>query len=1043
MSGIFDEGQTPPARPARRPPSRRPRALVPTLAVVVLLVILFSIFVEVWTGRLWFVSLGYGGVFTTILWTRVGLFVIFGLVLAAVAVGNALLAFRMRPILIGDGYRNPTVERYQDTIDPIRHWVLIGLGLVMFLFGGASASGEWKTYLLWRNGEPFGQDDVFFHRDIGFFVFGYPWYRFLITFGFTTLVIGLLVAGATHYLYGGIRLQARRDKIASGAQVQLSVLLGVFMLVKAVSYWLDRYGLAISDGSLLTGITYTDEHALLPAKNILAIIAVICALLFFINVVRPGWMLPVLGFGLLILSAVLIGGIWPAIVQRFQVKPSEADKETSYIARNIEATRVAYNIDPNTVKIRNYPGTTTDTPTQLQDKAAKLPGVRLIDPQLVAPAFEQLQQQRGFYKMPDVLDVDRYTFSGDSRPQDVVIAARELNIDGVPPDQRNWTNDHTVYTHGYGVVAAFGDQRSPSGEPVWAEQNLPSTGKLPQFKQEIYYGQTEPDYSIVGAPAGATPVELNIPDVGGNDTTAQNSTYTGAGGVPIGSMANQLLYAAKFWDSSILLSGRVNSESKVIYDRDPRLMAEKVAPWLSIDGDPYPAVVGGRLVWIMDGFTTTADYPMSDLVNVADVTNDSLTARQAVAGQTADNINYIRNSVKITVDAYDGTVSLYQWDTQDPILQAWMKAFPGVVKPKTDITPDLLAHLRYPEDLFKVQRELLSRYHVTQPKTFYGGSENWLVPEDPTQPTSAQPPFYLTVKVPGQRPEFSLTSVYVPQNRANMASFMAVNADATSKNYGQFQVLQLPSDSAVSGPGQIANAMSNDPTVSGELLKYKQNDTLVQMGNLLTLPIGGEMMYVQPVYTLRGGTGSYPILQFVVASVGGGGGDEADRVGIGTSFDQALANALGVTDTGLGTGTGSTTPPPPGSNGTPPPPGNETTTQKLTRYLANAQQSFQDAQAALDQGRLGDYQTLNKEASDWVQRAIDVQAQIDAGGSTDGSPTTPAPTTPAPTTPTATSPSGSATTAPAASATTPTPSNTPAPSSGVPTTPTTTSASSP
>jgi uncharacterized membrane protein (UPF0182 family) len=973
VSGIFDDEAGASPAPVRRTPSRRPRALLPTLGIVVLVVVLFTLFVEVWTSKLWYKSVGFSNVFSTLLWTRVGLFIVFGLALSVVTVGNIVLAFRMRPILIGDGYRNPTVERYQDTIDPIRTWVLVGIGGLMFVFGGSSGSGHWATYLLWRHGVPFGQDDQQFGRDIGFFVFGYPWYRFLIQFGFTMLVIGIIAAGATHYLYGGIRLQARRDRVSTGAQAHLSVLLGLFMLLKAVSYWLDRFGLEIAPGKLLTGISYTDDHAALPSKNILAVIALICAVLFFANVFRPTWMLPVLGLGLLILSAILIGGIWPAIVQRFQVKPSEPDKESPYIAMNITATRDAY--DLKSVDIQQYKGITHDSPLELQAKADTLPGVRLIDPRLVAPAFEALQQMRGFYKMPDVLDVDRYSLPGQTDPQDVVIAARELNLAGVPADQRNWNNDHTVYTHGYGVVAAFGDKRSSTGEPVWAEQDLPSVGDLGKFEQRVYFGESEPDYSIVGAPQGSPPVELNIPDTQAASTADQTSTYDGKGGVPVGSTFNQLLYSAKFFDSSIVLSGRVNSDSRMIYDREPRQMVEKVAPWLTVDGDPYPAVVDKRLVWIIDGYTTSNNYPQSDSINLSDATSDSLTSEQAVAGQQAHNINYVRNSVKATVDAYDGTVNLYQWDDTDPILKAWMGAFPGAIQPKSAISPDLLAHLRYPEDLFKVQRELLSTYHVTDPHTFYQGSENWKVPQDPTFASAnvAQPPFYLTVQLPGESTsQFSLTSVYVPNNRQNMASFMSVNADAASDGYGQFTVLQLPSESAVPGPNLVENAMSNDPNVSAELLKYKQDST-VQMGNLLTLPLDKEVLYVQPVYTYRGGTGSYPILQFVIVSVGGGGPNGSDQVGIGTSFDQAFANALGLSETtssGGNQGGGN------GGNGG----GNETVEQQLSRYLDNAQKAFQAAQTALTNGDLGEYQKDNNEGLQWLQRAIDLRNSTSQGG---------------------------------------------------------------
>ena len=642
------------------------------------------------------------------------------------------------------------------------------------------------------------------------------------------------------------------------------------------------------------------------------------------------------------------------------------------------------------MKLENYPGVTTDTDQQLQKKAAELPGVRLIDPRRVSDTFEQLQQIRGFYEMAPVLDVDRYKFDDQALPEDVVIGVRELNLAGVPDDQRNWANDHTVYTHGYGVVAAYGTERSPNGEPVWAQSNLPSTGKLGEFQQEVYYGESSGTYSIVGAPEGSTPVELNIPETNNDDDTqAQKSTYAGKGGVDIGSTFNQALYAAKFWDSSILLSGRVNSDSKILYDRNPRQMVQKVAPWLTVDGDAYPAVVDKRLVWIIDGYTSTADYPMSNLIDLSDAVSDSRTPENDVAGAQTDDVNYIRNSVKATVDAYDGTVTLYQWDTEDPLLKAWMKSFPDSVTPKDEISEDLKAHLRYPEDLFKVQREVLARYHVTDTPTFYQGSENWEVPEDPTQSNVDlnQPPYYLTVQLPKTAPEFSLTSVYTPRNRQNMASFMAVNADATSDDYGQFRILELPSDTAVQGPGQVANALRNDSAVAAEILKYKNTST-VEYGNLLTLPLGEEVVYVQPVYTQSGGTGSYPILQFVLVSVGGADGESADQVGIGTSFDEAVANALGLAEPELpapgdtsdnggdqGGGQGGD-----GGGGVP----NETAEQQVTRLLDEAQTKFADAQKALDEGNLGEYQDLNQQGVDLLQQAIAIQDEIAAGAGDSG-----------------------------------------------------------
>jgi uncharacterized membrane protein (UPF0182 family) len=964
VSGAFDDTPAAPA-PRKSVASRRPRALIPTLAIVVALVIAYSVFVDVWTERLWFGSVGYTSVFTKVLLTRIGLFVVFGVFISGAVVANAYIAYRLRPLVVSGGYRNPTVERYQENIEPIRKWLLIGLAGVLLLAGGVTATGHWQEFLLWVDRVSFGQKDVYFHRDISFFVFSYPWYRFVINFVSTTLILAIIAAGAMHYLYGGIRIQASRDKVSRATQVHLSVLFGLFMLVRAVSYWLDRYGLAMQQSRRFTGISYTDVHAVLPAKNILAVISLICAALFIANVIRPTLMLPVLGLGLLILSAILIGGIWPAIVQRFQVRPSEPDKEGPYIHRNIVATRSGYGLVGT--RIESYPGTSNATPTQLQTAADRIPSVRLQDPHLIAPAFEQLQQVRGFYSMPSVLDVDRYKVGAQTK--DVVIGARELNLDGLGSTQRNWANIHTVYTHGYGVVAAYGADKGANSEPHWAMQDLPSRGDFGPFEQRIYYGEQEPQYSIVGRPKASSAVELNIPDDPSNQGNPNYRTYTGRGGVQVGSTFRQLLYATKFMDSSILLSGRVNSESKLIYDRSPRTMVRKVAPWLTLDADTYPAVVDKRLVWIIDGYTTTNSYPMSERITLANATDDSRTGQGQVAKQSSTQINYMRNSVKAVVDAYDGTVTLYQWDTKDPLLKAWMKVFPNTVKPKSTISADLMAHLRYPQDLFKVQREILSRYHVENSLTFYNNSDAWRVPMDPTEGSSigtaavAQPPYYLTVKLPGEPSAFSLTSTYVPISRQNLAGFVGVNSDPESSHYGQITVLQLPTDNTIAGPTLAENTFNANTKVSSALLPYKSNNSNAQarLGNLLTLPLDNQMLYVQPVYTEQGGEVTYPILQFVIVSIN-------KRVGIGSNFSDAINSALQVKAAAPTQNQGNN-----GGKGTKP--SNQSVQQRINSYVDSAQSELEAAQKALHAGDLGQYQAHNKAAMDWLQKAIDLRNQ--------------------------------------------------------------------
>jgi uncharacterized membrane protein (UPF0182 family) len=521
--------------------------------------------------------------------------------------------------------------------------------------------------------------------------------HYLVNFSMAALVISLLAAATVHYLYGGIRLQTPGDRLTGAAQVQFSVLLGLFVLAKAADYWLDRYDIVTASGKLIDGVTYTDDHAVLPAKNILMGIAVICAVLFFLNVWRRTWTLPSVGLGLLVLSAILIGLIWPGIVQAFQVRPTEQDKEAHYIAMNIAATRMAYDIQD--VDLEPYNGgsgsaSSSDANAVLTDAAS----VPLVDPQLVHQAFEQIQQVRSYYSVANVLDVDRYNIDGTDRA--LVLGARELDQSGLPSDARNWSNLHTVYTHGNGIIAAFANQRpaddgSEGIEIQWAEGQQANQNALSDatggYESRVYYGEQSPDYSIVGKLPGAKDVELNL---GGESDSSEATTYEGKGGVAVGTTFRKLLYAIKFGDPNFLLSQRVNADSKVLYIRNPRQRVEKVAPWLTVDSDPYPAIVDGHILWIVDGYTTTDRYPLAEKESIQTMTDDALSQANNLPIVPTDQINYMRNAVKATVDAYDGTVKLYAWDTEDPMLKAWSSAFPGTVLPKTDISPELLDHLR-------------------------------------------------------------------------------------------------------------------------------------------------------------------------------------------------------------------------------------------------------------------------------------------------------------------------------------------------------------
>ncbi|MER6380035.1 UPF0182 family protein [Streptomyces sp. NPDC001250] len=941
-------------------PSRRVRTLLMTLGVLAVLGMAFTMFAGFWTDWLWYRSVHYSSVFTTMLWTKIGLFFVFGL-LMAVAVGvNIWLAHRLRPPLSAMSMEQQSLDRYRMGIAPYKKWLLLAVTALVGLLAGASAAGQWRTWLMWVNGVPFHQKDPQFHLDVAFYAFDLPWYRFLLGFGFATAILCLIAAALTHYLYGGLRVTSPGARATAAATGHLSVLLGIFVALKAVAYWLDRYGLAVKSSDFKatgewTGLRYVDANAYLPAKTILFCIAVICALLFFATLWRRTWQLPVIGFGLMVLSAILIGGLYPAIVQKFQVQPNEQAKEAPYVQKNLKATREAYGIDD--AKVTEYSGqSTTKDKTKLRDDANDAASIRIMDPNIVSPTFQQLQQMKNYYGFPTNLDVDRYR-SKDGKDQDTVIGLRELNLDGIP--KNNWINDHFRYTHGYGVVAAKGTEADSQGQPVFTEYDMPSTGDLGAYRQAIYYGEKTTTYSIVGGPQK----EIDYSDNNGEKTTS----YPGKSGVNLDNPINRAAYAAVFNEPQILYSGAIGKGSRILYNRTPKERVEAVAPWLTIDGDAYPAVVNGRIQWIVDAYTTSNGYPYSSRTTLGDTTADSLTAtnnnRTVVAQQ--NQVNYIRNSVKATVDAYTGEVKLYQWDTRDPVLKTWMKAFPGTVQPRSAISPELMAHLRFPQDLFKVQRELLTRYHVTDAQTFLTGSEVWQVPDDPTNKSgNAVPPYYLSMKMPDQsRQAFSLSTTFTPNGRDNLSAFMTIDAEAGSSDYGKIRILKLPTSTTVDGPKQVQSQFNSEQDIAAAIKLLKGGDSDIEYGNLLTVPLDNGLLYVEPVY-VRGGGLKYPLLRKVLVTYEGK-----------TAFENTLGEAL---DKVFGT-TGSTTTPP--DTGTTHPP--TSTNPTVQQALDDAQKAYDAGQKALQAPNGPDWTAYDKAQKDLkaaLKRAQDAEAAAGRNG---------------------------------------------------------------
>ncbi|MFJ9849742.1 UPF0182 family protein [Streptomyces sp. NPDC101150] len=946
-------------------PSRRARTLLMTLGVLAVLAMLFVMFSGFWTDWLWYRSVNYSSVFTTTLWTKIGLFFAFGAVMA-VAVGlNIWLAYRLRPPLSAMSMEQQSLDRYRMGIAPFKKWALIAITAVVGLIAGASASGEWRTWLQWVNGVQFGQKDPQFGKDVAFYAFDLPWYRFLLSFGFACAVLCLVAAALTHYLYGGLRVTSPGSRATAAATGHLSVLLGIFVSLKAIAYWLDRYGLAVKSSGLKsadnwTGLRYVDAHAYLPAKTILFFIAAICAVLFFATLWRRTWQLPVIGFGLMVLSAVLIGGLYPAIVQKFQVQPNEASKEAPYIKQNIKATRDAYDIQNS--EVTPYKGDYKPADEQdrqrLRDAADTTASMRLLDPNVVSPAFQQQQQVRAYYQFPSTLDVDRYKDKGGAE-QDTVIGLRELNVAGI--SDHNWINDHFKYTHGYGAVAAKGTETADGGGPKYSESDLPAKGQLPKHEQRVYYGEKTSQYSIVGGPQK----ELDYSD----DTGEKSYRYKGKSGVNLSNPINRAAYAVAFGEPQILYSGAIGDGSRILYNRTPKERVEAVAPWLTIDGDAYPAVINGRIQWIVDAYTTSNGYPYASRTTLGDTTADSLTDGQRTVVAQQNQVNYIRNSVKATVDAYDGSVKLYQWDDKDPVLKTWMKAFPGTVTKKDAISPELKAHLRYPQDLFKVQRQLLTTYHVTDPNTFYSGSERWQVPSDPTTKSgNSVPPYYLSMKMPDQKQQaFSLTTTFTPNKKDNLGAFMAVDANATSRDYGKIRLLKLPAQTPVPGPQLAQSKFNSDPTIANELNILKKGDSEIEYGNLLTVPLDGGLLYVEPVY-LRGAGTNYPLLKKVLVSYG-----DSKPV-----LEDSLKDALDVV---FGKKAPSTGTKPPGGGDTGQAPSNQTVQQALS----DAEKAYDEGEKALERKDLGAYDAAKKKLKAALDRAAKASEKAKSSGKDGGS----------------------------------------------------------
>ncbi|RZT19059.1 hypothetical protein EV589_3321 [Mycobacterium sp. BK558] len=884
--------------------TRRSRVLIAIALAVVLLLLIGPRLVDTYVDWLWFGELGYRSVFTTQIVTRIVIFFVVALLIGGIVFAALALAYRTRPVFVPTAGPNDPIARYRTAV--MARLRLVGIGVPAFigLLSGFVAQSYWERVQLFLHGGSFGIADPQFGIDLGFYAFDLPFYRLVLSYLFVATFLAFIANLLGHYLFGGIRLSGRTGALSRAARIQLITLVGILMLLKAVAYWFDRYELLshTRGGKPFTGAGYTDINAVLPAKLILMAIAVICAAAVFSAIFLRDLRIPAIGVVLLLLSSLVVGAGWPLVVEQISVRPNAAQKESEYISRSIAATRQAYGLTEQQVSYRDYAGNAPASAQQVAADRATTSNIRVLDPNIVSPAFTQFQQGKNFYYFSDQLNMDRYP-DADGNLRDYVVAARELNPDRLIDNQRDWINRHTVYTHGNGFIASpantvrgvANDPNQNGGYPeflasvVGANGSIISPGPAPLDQPRIYFGpviaSTAADYAIVGKNGADREYDYE------NNVETKNYTYTGAGGVPLGNWFNRSVFAAKFAERNFLFSNVIGNNSKILFKRDPAERVKAVAPWLTTDTAVYPAIVNKRMVWIVDGYTTLDNYPYSELMSLSSATTDS--NEVAMNRLLPDKqVSYIRNSVKATVDAYDGTVTLYAQDEQDPVLQAWEKVFPGTIKPKSDISPELQEHLRYPEDLFKVQRALLAKYHVDDPVTFFSTSDFWDVPLDPNPTASSyQPPYYIVAKNLAENnnsTSFQLTSAMNRFRRDFLAAYISASSDP--QTYGKITVLTIPGQ--VNGPKLAFNAISTDTAVSQDLgVIGRDNQNRIRWGNLLTLPMGqGGLLYVAPVYASPGASdaaSSYPRLIRVAMMYN-------DKIGYGPTVRDALTDLFGA-----------------------------------------------------------------------------------------------------------------------------------------------------
>lgn len=952
--------------PQRRTVSKRQFLFFAIVALVIILVLSLRSIAIFYTDFLWFSNTHFVQIWKGVLLDKIGLALVFDLVMFLLVYINLYVAEKLTPAVsvVGSG-EDELIVRFRSTTTRFPRLTRFVVSLVIALIVGTSASSEWKNWILFSHSVPFGWTDPQFHKDASFYVFRLPFLSYLVSWGFLALVVLFLTVAVTHYFNGGIRLQGQGRRVSPAVKAHLSFVLALIALVKAAGYYLQRFQLVNATDAYVNGAGYTDIHAVLPAITLLLFISIVSAVILLINIRRQGWVLPVVAVGLWGLISIILGGIYPAILQKFVVQPSQESKESPYIQRNINATRFAYGINKVSQQPIDYSSTITGN--SLLKDAPTLASTRLWDATTPVQTFDKLQDIRSYYQF-NGLAVDRYNINGTETP--VIIGVRQLNASDLPA--QSWVNLHLQYTHGYGAVMAPANKSTAQGYPDFIIQDVPpvSSNGAPKITQpQVYYGRNNPGYVI----ANTRQPEI---DYQTNSGTTVETHYTGTGGVRLSSFLVRAAFALRFGDINPLISGLITSNSRLMFVRSITQRVEKAVPFLQYGAHPYPVILNGKIYWIINGYTTTSHFPYSQTANVSHINPSS---------GLNTNFNYVRNSVKVVINAYTGAMKFYVVDPSDPIIQAYMKAFPNIFIPGSKAPASLVAHYKYPTDMFTVQATMYGRYHITNSTGFYNAGDAWTLAQSPgsspsqalttTQTTTIQgvpiqtsqikrmKPSYQLLRLPGQKNlSFDLTEPFVPVSKSNklqtLSGFLSASSDPST--YGQLTAYVAPRAQQVDGPALVNSTISASPAISQAISLLDQHGSQVVFGQMLMVPVHKALLYIRPLF-IQSSQNPLPELKQVIVVYGSQAAMEPTLAG-------ALNDIFGVTVPGTE-----------GVNQTSPQGGSSTVIQKtatVASLLTQAQTYYNQAQAALKAGDLGKYQT------DIAQMdALIVKAQTIASGS--------------------------------------------------------------